>query len=142
MRFWSSPAILALIAEAHTSDHARRYYEANPELVMWWGAGVECTSALSRLECDGALKTRDLTQALQQLQARKSAWNEVQPLDTVRVAAQRLLRLHPLCAADASQLGAALVAAIDRRRGNLCAWICASRPRPSARDSSLLVTSR
>ena len=73
MRFWSSPAILPLIAEEHTSDHARRYYEANPELVVWWGTGVECASALARLECDGALETRDLTQALQQLQVLQSA---------------------------------------------------------------------
>ena len=114
MRFWDSSAILPLIVEEHTSDHATRHYEANPELVVWWGTSVECASALARLECDGALETRDLTQALQQLQARKSAWNEVQPLDNVRAAAQRLLRLHPLRGADALHLGAALVAADHR----------------------------
>ena len=37
MRFWDSSAILPLIAEARTSDYATRYYEANPELVVWWG---------------------------------------------------------------------------------------------------------
>ena len=73
MRFWDSSAILPLIVEERTSDYATRYYEANPELVVWWGAGVECASALARLECDGALETRDLTQALQQLQVLQSA---------------------------------------------------------------------
>ena len=73
MRFWDSSAILPLIVEEHTSDHAIRYYDANPELVMCWGASVECASALARLECDGALETRDLTQALQQLQVLQSA---------------------------------------------------------------------
>ena len=100
--------------EERTSDYATHFSEANPELVVWWGASVECASALARLERDGALETRDLTQALQQLQALQSAWNEVQPLDSVRIAAQRLLRLHPLRAADALQLGAALVAADHR----------------------------
>ena len=114
MRFWDSSAVLPLIVEERTSDYATRYYEANPELVVWWGASVECASALARLERDGALETRDLTQALQQLQALQSSWNEFQPLGSVRIAAQRLLRLHPLRAADALQLGAALVAAAHR----------------------------
>ncbi len=55
--------------EEHSSDHARRYYEANPELVVWWGAGVEYASALARLERAGAIETRADTQALQRLQA-------------------------------------------------------------------------
>ena len=117
MRFWDSSAILPLIVEERTSDYATRCYEVNPELIVWWGTSVECASALARLERDGALETRDLTQALQQLQALQSAWNEVQPLDTVRAAAQRLLRLHTLRAADALQLGAALVAADHRPQG-------------------------
>jgi uncharacterized protein len=114
MRFWDSSAILPLVVEETTSDSATRYYKAFPELVVWWGTSVECVSALARLEREGAIATRDVTQALRQLQALQSAWNEVQPLDTVRAAAQRLLRLHPLRAADALQLGAALVVADHR----------------------------
>ena len=41
------------------------------------------------------------------------AWVEVQPSSSVRRVAIRLLRVHPLRAADALQLGAALVAAED-----------------------------
>lgn len=111
MKFWDSSAILPLILEERTSDQASRYYDAFPGLVVWWGTSVECSSALARLERDGAIDTRDLTRALQQLQTLQGEWNEVQPLDTVRAAAQRLLRLHALRAADALQLGAALVAA-------------------------------
>jgi uncharacterized protein len=114
MRFWDSSAILPLIVEERTSDQAARYYESFPELVVWWGTSVECVSALARLERDGALEPRAVTQALQQLQKLQTTWNEVQPLDTVRAAAQRLLRLHSLRAADALQLAAALVAADHR----------------------------
>ena len=114
MRFWDSSAILPLIVEEIASDPAARYYAAFPELVVWWGTSVGCVSALARLERDGALETRDITQGLRQLQGLQSAWNEVQPLDTVRAAAQRLLHLHTLRAADALQLGAALVVADHR----------------------------
>ena len=114
MRFWDSSAILPLIVEEIASDPVARHYAAFPELVVWWGTSVECVSALARLERDGALETRDITQGLRQLQWLQSAWNEVQPLDTVRAAAQRLLRLHTLRAADALQLGAAVLAADHR----------------------------
>ncbi len=79
MKFWDSSAILPLIVEERTSDQASRYYDAFPALVVWWGASVECSSALARLERDGAIDTRDLTRALQQLQTLQSEWNEVQP---------------------------------------------------------------
>ena len=114
MRFWDSSAILPLIVEETASDPAARYYAAYPELVVWWGASVECASALARLERERALETRDITQVLRQLQGLQSAWNEVQPLDNVRAAAQRLLRLHTLRAADDLQLGAAVLATDHR----------------------------
>jgi uncharacterized protein len=114
MRFWDSSAILPLIVEEETSDRIARYYAEFPELVVWWGASVECASALARLEREGVLEARDITRAHKHLQMLQSAWNEVQPLDTVRMAAQRLLRLHSLRAADSLQLGAALVVADHR----------------------------
>ena len=43
------------------------------------------------------------------LRALMSAWTEVEPTGLVREQAGRVLRLHPLRAADALQLAAALV---------------------------------
>ncbi len=116
MRFWDSSAILPLLVEERASARAVAYYEAHSDMVAWWGSPVECASALARLEREGALETRLVTQALVQLQALQGAWNEVQPLDIVRATAQRLLRVHSLRAADALQLSAALVAAEHRPR--------------------------
>jgi len=45
------------------------------------------------------------------------AWMEVEPTETVRERALRLLRVHPLRAADALQLSAALVACSEQPRG-------------------------
>lgn len=52
--------------------------------------------------------------ALDRLDALKGSWHEVQPLETVRRFARRLLRVHELRAADSLQLAAALAAAEGR----------------------------
>lgn len=83
----------------------------DPVMCVWWGTEVECVSALARLEREDALTARVITDALARLDLLAEAWNEVQPVAAVRVAARRLLRVHALRAADALQLGAAVVAA-------------------------------
>lgn len=95
VNFWDSSAILPLLVEETTTPSALAYYADNPEIVAWWGTPVECTSALARLEREARLDSAGMTQALGQLNALQTAWNEVQPLDGVRQIAQRLLRLHP-----------------------------------------------
>jgi hypothetical protein len=90
-----------------------REYERDPEAVVWWATEVECVSALSRLERDGDLSASSLSDALERLEALAGAWREVQPVPRVRQTAIRLLRVHPLRAADALQVAAALVTAED-----------------------------
>jgi uncharacterized protein len=48
--------------------------------------------------------------ALRRLQQIANAWHEVDPSDAIRETAKRLLRVHPLRAADALQLAAAFAA--------------------------------
>lgn len=117
MRFWDSSAILPLLVEEAITPSALGYYEKNPEIVTWWGTPVECASALARLEREARLDSTEVTRALGQLTALQAAWHEVQPLDNVRQIAQRLLRLHPLRAADSLQLAAALLACEHRPNG-------------------------
>lgn len=68
-------------------------------------------SALSRLERDGALPSAILRTALDRLDVLSHSWIEVEPSMVVRETARRLLRTHPLRAADALQLSAAIHAA-------------------------------
>lgn len=117
MRFWDSSAILPLLVEEATTPCALGYYENHPEIVAWWGTPVECASALARLEREARLDSADVTQALGQLAVLQAAWHEVQPVDNVRQIAQRLLRLHPLRAADSLQLAAALLVCEHRTTG-------------------------
>lgn len=111
MRFWDSSAIVPLLVEEPASDLARAELARDPEVVAWWGTTVECVSALARLERDGALAATDTAAALGRLDAVAAAWQEVQPVERVRSTAIRLLRVHPLRAADALQIAAALAAA-------------------------------
>ena len=117
MRFWDSSAILPLLVEEASTPSALDYYANHPEIVAWWGTTVECASALARLEREARLDSTEITLALGQLAALQAAWYEVQPLDNVRQIAQRLLRLHPLRAADSLQLAAALLVCEHRPKG-------------------------
>jgi predicted nucleic acid-binding protein len=110
VRFWDSSAIIALLVTQIDSERRRALYQEDGRVAAWWGSRVECISALHRLRREGALEPSPSTQALANLDSFFSASNEVAPTEEVRKRAVRLLRLHPLRAADALQLAAALVA--------------------------------
>jgi uncharacterized protein len=116
MRFWDSSAIVPLLAGETYTGPMTREYEADPAMLVWWTASVECASALARREREGRLRGGPLSEAIDRLTSLESAWREIEPVDRVRRAAVRLLRVHPLRAAEALHLGAALVAAEDDPR--------------------------
>ena len=76
--------------------------------MVWWGSAVECASAIARLHRDGQLSAADERVARAMLAELSTAWYEIQPGTAVRDQAMRVLRVHPLRAADALQLAAAL----------------------------------
>lgn len=80
-------------------------------MIVWWGTPVEFVSALARHERDGHLTAREFAENHRYLKALSRVWIEIQPGPILRRLAQRLLRTHPLRAADALQLAAALTAA-------------------------------
>jgi predicted nucleic acid-binding protein len=57
---------------------------------------------------DRSLNAAAERQARQVLQTLAKAWSEIQPTETLRGTAERLLAVHSLTAADAFQLAAAL----------------------------------
>lgn len=108
MRFWDSSALVALCLSQPATKAARTALGADPELVVWWASAVECASAIARLHRERLLSASDEAAARALLDALRRSWFEVQPGDGVRDQAMRLVRLHPLRAADALQLAAAL----------------------------------
>jgi hypothetical protein len=110
MKFWDASAIVPLLVAEERRDELLAELDRDARMFVWWGTPVECVSAVSRGEREGALSLAEATTALKRLRALSESWYEVLPSDAVRSTAQRLLRVHPLRAADSLQLAAALVA--------------------------------
>lgn len=109
MRFWDSSAIIPLCLSQPASPAAQALLREDPAMVAWWGSPVECWSAFARLSREGALDETAVKAATERLDTLRQAWVEVLPTEHVRTHAARLLRTHPLRAADALQLAAALL---------------------------------
>ena len=117
MRFWHSSALVPLFLKQPLSRVVEALLGEDTEIVIWWGASVECGSALARSVREGWI-SRSTERAAQQVvgELRASAY-EVQPAAEVRARALRLLNLHPLRAVDALQLSAALIWCGERTAG-------------------------
>ena len=111
MRFWDASAIVPLLVAEPTRDRAIVLLKEDDEMLAWWGTPVEIASALARREREGALKADEVASAMSVVKVLSEGWHEIVPTPTVRLTAQRMLRMHPLRAADSLQLAAALVAA-------------------------------
>jgi uncharacterized protein len=87
-------------------------------MVVWAFTAPEVISALSRKRREDRLDQRTFVAAKARLHKIERAWNEVVSYDAVRARARRLLETHPLSAADALQLAAALVMTEERPAGS------------------------
>jgi uncharacterized protein len=106
VKFWDCSGIVPLLVEQRHSERAAQLFQADAELIVWWATRVECASAIARLERDGLIAAAAVSASLERLKQFASVWDEVQPTSRLRSAAERLLRVHPLRAADALQLAA------------------------------------
>jgi predicted nucleic acid-binding protein len=111
VKFWDASAIVPLLVDEPSSSQLKAVAVRDPGMCVWWGSQIECISALARLERSGILAAPGLATALERLTQMTRTWQEIAPSDAVRDLAARLLRVHPLRAADALQLAAAQAAA-------------------------------
>lgn len=138
MKFWDSSALVPLLAAERRTRAVQALYTRDPQVVVWWGTPVECASAIARLERDGALSGADAAASFSRLDALVPSWMQIEPSDEIRESARRFLRVHPLRAADALQLAAALVAA-ERRPPTLTLVTCDDRLRDAAGKEGFLL---
>ncbi len=110
MKYWDSSAVLPLLVAEQASTARLALYRADPAMITWWATRLECASALARLSREGALSPSAVKLARRRLDDLAASWQEIQPVAMVRLAAERLLWTHPLRAADAAQLAAAIAA--------------------------------
>lgn len=110
MRFWDTSALVPVVVDVRESVAFRRAWNEDPVAVVWALTETELLSALCRRHREGLLDADDLERAEARLHKLSDRWDEVDGLPAVREEAARILRVHPLRAADALQLAAAVVA--------------------------------
>ena len=108
MRFWDSSALVALVVRQPASGEVERWIREDPELVTWTLTPVEVVSALRRLVRENDIAERVARDAEALTADVVGHTHVVADVERVKTIASRLLRVHPLRAADALQLGAAL----------------------------------
>ena len=107
--FWDSSALVsALLTDAHSNELIGAF-DRDPTPAIWWTTPVECRSAVVRAAREKRVSRDDATEAMERLREARSQTREVLPVEAVRTRAIRLLAQHPLRAADALQLAAALI---------------------------------
>ncbi len=111
MRFWDTSALIPLVSNEPSRERMLELLESDSQIVAWWGTPIEITSSLARREREKALTSEQVDAAVSLARQLSEAWHEIVPSDGVRRTAERVLRTHPLRAADSLQLAAALVAA-------------------------------
>ena len=109
MKFWETSAVAPLCFDEGRSSDVDRLLREDSGMTVWWATSVECASAIDRRRRMGALSAADEDAAFDVLDRLSAVWYEIQAGQLVRSYAFRVLRVHPLKAADALQLAAALV---------------------------------
>lgn len=117
MRFWDTSAIIPLAVEESTSALMDSLLREDMDMAVWWSTEVECVAALSAKFRRKHYDRRDIEDTLNRIGSLIEAWSEVQPVDEVRIQAERLLFVHKIRAMDSQQLGAALVWSDGKVRG-------------------------
>jgi len=114
MKFWDTSALVPLFVEEPETTSMRREASEDPDILVWMLTSVELVSSFSRLG-RAAAGLDDLVPALrQEALTQFGRWHVVTHADGVRRRAERLVGVHPLSAADAMHLAAALIASGDR----------------------------
>lgn len=111
MRFWDSSALIARFIEEPQSTVVRRWYRDDSAVVVWVMSRVEIASAIARRRREEPSLTSEFDHTFRDIVKASDEWLAITNNVAVRDHAERIVRSHPLRAADALQLGAAIVAA-------------------------------
>lgn len=109
MRYWDVSALVPLVVAEPDTELVRRWLCEDHHIVTWAWSRTEVISAVERRAREGSPSRAQRREALRRFDAFADTWDEVTALIPVRSRANALLAGHPLRAADARQLGAALL---------------------------------
>ncbi len=114
MKFWDTSALVPLIIDEPATPAMRAVLARDRDVVVWMLTSVELLSTLGRLGRAASALTDVLPGVRLDAMELFQRWAAVTHIEGVRRRAERLVGVHPLSAADAMQLGAALLASGDR----------------------------
>ena len=109
MRYWDASALVPLMVAESGSGWAHDRLSEDDRIVTWAWTRTEIVSAIERRAREGALTRLQRRNLLKDFKILSNSWDEVTDILSVRVRANLLLARHPLRAADAGQLAAALL---------------------------------
>lgn len=139
--FWDSSALVPLLIPERRSAEMAVLQDEEHELAIWWACQVECQSAVYRMHSKRPFEGAVLQQTFQRLEELIEDADTIPPADPLRRRAGRLLAIHPIRAADALQLAAALVWCDEQPSG--ISFVCLDdRLREAARREGFTVLPR
>ena len=109
MKYWDASALVPLVVAEPASKAVRSRLAEDGHIVTWAWTRTEIVSAIERRTREGLLSRPQRREVLERFAAFADSWDEVTEILAVRTRASALLARHPLRAADAGQLGAALL---------------------------------
>jgi predicted nucleic acid-binding protein len=122
VRYWDASALVPLVVREPRTKAMRAVLGEDPHIVTWAWTLVELQSAVERRARAGELDRAQRRTTLRAFEDLATRWDEVTDVLAVRRRALALLARHPLRAADAAQLGAALLVAPDE--GAALPFVC------------------
>jgi hypothetical protein len=114
VKFWDTSALIPLVVDEPATAAMRALLERDGDVIVWMLTSVELLSTIGRLGRLSAGLTDLLPGVRPDVMDLFQRWAAVTHVEGVRRRAERLVGVHPLSAADAMQLGAALMASGDR----------------------------
>ncbi len=141
MRYWDASALVPLLVAERDTELVRSWLSDDDRIVTWVWTRTQIVGAVERRTRDGSLSRSQRREVLRRLDAFARSWDEVIDVLAVRSRANALLARHPLRAADAGQLGAALL--VQEQIAGVLDFVCLDRRLSSAAElESLRATHR
>lgn len=113
-----------VILEEATSIVGECFLE-DERIVTWAWSRVEIVSAIERRVREGSVSRTERRNVLERFHALANSWDEIKDVVAVRSKAIALLARHPIRAADAGQLGAALL--FNETMSGVLSFVCLER---------------
>ena len=141
MRYWDASALVPLLVAERDTELVRSWLSDDDRIVTWVWTRTQIVGAVERRTREGSLSRSQRREVLRRLDAFARSWDEVTDGLAVRSRANALLARHPLRAADAGQLGAALL--VQEQIAGVLDFVCLDRRLSSAAElESLRATHR